>query len=52
MFTDVSAEVDMFWSSSRYLYIKDQELRWLLQVDSGVTPGDNVKMKHRSRCVF
>lgn len=52
VFTDVSAEIDMFWSTSHYVYFKDMELNWLLQVDTGVMPADTLDIKHRSRCVF
>jgi hypothetical protein len=52
VFTDVSTEIDMFWSASRDVYFTDMELHWLLQVDTGAMPADSLDMKHRSRCVF
>lgn len=52
VFTDVSAEVDMFWSASRDVYFTEMESNWLLQVDTGAMPADTLDGKHRSRCVF
>jgi hypothetical protein len=52
-FTDVSAEVEMFWSASPAIYFPQQpDLIWLLQDDTGVPPATTPDDHARSRCVF
>jgi hypothetical protein len=52
-FTDVSADVEMFWSASPAIYLPQQpNLIWLLQDDSGVPPATTPDDQARSRCVF
>jgi hypothetical protein len=52
-FTDVSADVEMFWSASPAIYAPQQpDLIWLLQDDSGVPPATTPDDHARSRCVF